>query len=157
MNTIISKNILEFQYMTVCCNLCESALVNKYFSVESENIIMYLKRFSEASFFPKNMRDFNYCPFCGKDINQHSPPAGYDCLPFKSESTYDAGTFVYRLENYKSNNTDILSFNLMSRDEYNGLTTGVLDMPRQTVINYCPYCGERLIVKNGEIKISFNK
>ena len=69
MNTIINKNILEFQYMTVCCNLCESALVNKYFSVESENIIIYLKRFSEASFFPMNIPslfniNFQDCEIC---------------------------------------------------------------------------------------------
>jgi len=99
--------------------------------------VIYMNRVADPSNVGENqayVRYFDYCPFCGYENNYaniHTP--GYCCDAFHTAVINE----YFKLD--EDVNPNKFEFNLKVSE---GIPAG---------IDFCPYCGRRLIVRNVEM------
>jgi predicted RNA-binding Zn-ribbon protein involved in translation (DUF1610 family) len=135
-----------------CCIKGKLLIRGKYLTASQNGKVILLVRYAESNSFPFELREVHYCPFCGRKIVEHSPDTGHKnfCLPFTASAHPDHGFFVCKLQVGKKRK---FLFNLVSDNEH--VQENSLDYPSPSYIEYCPYCGKKMVRnKNSKISIS---
>jgi hypothetical protein len=122
-----------------CCRKSELLTENKYLIPKNDNTkLMIITKYQESNPFPPSLREFFFCPYCGRSVKEHSDNANKDfCLPFFAGANPEHGQFVCELrigEMRKSLFT--LVADSEKRDSY-------AFYPVEASIGFCPYCGKQ--------------
>lgn len=126
---------------TDCCDNCKLLINGRYLLEGISGPEIRLVRYSESSSFPFALRQFHFCPHCGKSIEEHRAHMNDKnfCDSFIATADPTHGQYVCKIEEGKKKQ---FLFNLISHDEI--VQQGSLDYPSPAFIRYCPYCGESL-------------
>jgi hypothetical protein len=135
-----------------CCDKCNFLIRGRYLLEGLHGAEILLIKYRESSSFPFALREFQFCPHCGKTVEQHR--ANKDnknfCDPFAASTNPELGQYVCKLESMKE---EQFLFDLLSHDET--VAEGSLDYPSPASIKHCPYCGEILLDDSYRKAIAF--
>ena len=124
-----------------CCNKCKLLIEGRYLAQGISGPEILLMRYSESSSFPFALREFHFCPHCGKGVEEHRANKDRSfCDSFTASADPKHGQYVCKLEGGKEKQ---FLFNLISHDDT--VTQGSLDYSSPASIEHCPYCGESLL------------
>jgi sarcosine oxidase delta subunit len=124
-----------------CCNKCELLWDGRYLAEGVNGPEILLMRYRQSSSFPLELRQLDYCPHCGREVEEHRSNKDNKnyCPSFAACSSSEHGQYVCKLESGKERQ---FLFNLLTHDEKT--PQGSIDYPSPAYIEYCPYCGEPL-------------
>jgi hypothetical protein len=124
-----------------CCHKCGLLRQGRYLVEGVNGPEILLMRYRQSSSFPLELREFDYCPNCGREVEEHRSNKDNNnyCPSFAASASPDHGQYVCKLESGKQKQ---FLFNLLTHGDI--VPQGSLDYPSPAHIGYCPYCGESL-------------